>query len=300
MPNIIRMSNTKTVRVPHLGGIDAAYQMPRPYDGSKPTLVLVNSFTTSSELYRAQYDDKSLADTNLLSIELLGHGQTRTSREHWTYWDTAEMNLQVLDALGIKKAFVLGTSQGGWITVMMALLQPEKILGVIPLGTSLDSETQRTRQLGCWDGPNLLSPFVNEWTANQPTPGFEPSDAFCDAIIAAGFNDCSAELHDFWSATIKKNYQGDEGRRRIRMATINLAERGGLLLRLSDVRCPVLWLHGTADSVYTVANAKEQIELFTQSPDAKLVVVEGGAHFLSCTHPDAVDTALLEFVNKYK
>ncbi len=128
MPNIIKMPNTKTVRVPHLGGIDAAYQMPRPYDGSKPTLVLVNSFTTSSELYRAQYDDKNLADTNLLSIELLGHGQTRTSREHWTYWDTAEMNLQVLDALGIKKAFVLGTSQGGWITVMMALLQPEKVL----------------------------------------------------------------------------------------------------------------------------------------------------------------------------
>lgn len=57
---------------------------------------------------------------------------------------------------------------------------------------------------------------------------------------------------------------------------------------------------GTADAVYTVANAKEQIELFTQSPDAKLVVVEGGAHFLSCTHPEAVDNALLEFVNKYK
>ncbi|OJI99198.1 hypothetical protein ASPVEDRAFT_125270 [Aspergillus versicolor CBS 583.65] len=294
------MPNTKTVRVPHLGGIDAAYQIPRPYDSSKPTVILVNSFTTSSELYRAQYNDKILTDINLLSIELLGHGQTRTSREHWTYWDTAEMNLQVLDALGISKAFVLGTSQGGWITVMMALLQPDKILGIIPLGTSLDSETQRTRQLGCWDGPSLLSPFVNEWTSDQQTPGFEPSDAFCDAIIAAGFNDCPAEVHDFWSAAIKENYRGDEGRHRIRMATINLAERGGLLLRLSDVRCPVLWLHGTADAVYTVANAKEQIELFTQSQDAKLVVVEDGAHFLSCTHPEAVDNALLEFVNKYK
>lgn len=119
----------------------------------------------------------------------------------------------------------------------------EQILGIIPLGTSLDSETQKTRQLGCWDGPNLLSPFVNAWTTNQPAPGFEPSDAFCDAIIAAGFNNCSAELHDFWSAAIKGNYQGDDGRRRIRMATINLAERGGLLLRLSDVQCPVLWLH---------------------------------------------------------
>ncbi|RJE16639.1 Alpha beta hydrolase, partial [Aspergillus sclerotialis] len=95
--------------------------MPKQYDPSKPTLVLVNSFTTSSDLYRQQFDnDKLTATMNLLAIELLGHGQTRTQRENWTYWDTAEMNLQVLDALNIDKAFVLGTSQGGWITTRMA------------------------------------------------------------------------------------------------------------------------------------------------------------------------------------
>lgn len=85
------MPNTKTVHVPHLGGVDAAYvvthpyltgcrrtdikrrssyQMPRPYDASKPTLVLVNSFTTSSELYRGQYADEELNKAmNLISIE---------------------------------------------------------------------------------------------------------------------------------------------------------------------------------------------------------------------------------------
>lgn len=122
------MPNTKTIHVPHLGGIDAAYQMPHPYDPSKPTLVLVNSFTTSSELYRKQYANKVLTNKmNLIAIELLGHGQTRTKSENFTYWDTAIMNLQVMEALGISKAFVLGTSQGGWITVRMALLAPEKV-----------------------------------------------------------------------------------------------------------------------------------------------------------------------------
>jgi pimeloyl-ACP methyl ester carboxylesterase len=123
------MPNTKTVHVPHLGGIEAAYQMPQPYDSSKPTLVLVNSFTTSSELYRSQYANKDLTKAlNLISIELLGHGQTRTKSENFTYWDTAIMNLQVLDALKITgKIFVLGTSQGGWITVRMALLAPDKV-----------------------------------------------------------------------------------------------------------------------------------------------------------------------------
>ena len=118
----------RTIHVPHLGGIDAAYQMPREYNPAKPTVVLINAFTTSSELYRAQFEDEELAAAvNLIAIELLGHGQTRTTREHWTYWDTAEMNLQVLDAMKIDRAFVLGTSQGGWVTVQMALLRPDKV-----------------------------------------------------------------------------------------------------------------------------------------------------------------------------
>lgn len=40
---------------------------------------------------------------------------------------TAIMNLQVLEALGIEKAFALGTSQGGFIVTRMALLDPDKV-----------------------------------------------------------------------------------------------------------------------------------------------------------------------------
>lgn len=123
------MSNIKTVEVPHLGGITAGYQTAGPIDPSKPTLVLVNSFATNSELYRDVFNDEQLTSAmNLVAIELLGHGQTRAHKSaHWTYWDTAIMNLQVMEKLGVEKAFVLGTSQGGWVTVRMALLAPEKV-----------------------------------------------------------------------------------------------------------------------------------------------------------------------------
>jgi pimeloyl-ACP methyl ester carboxylesterase len=128
------MPNTQTVTVPHLGGITAAYQSSGPIDSSKPTLILVNSFTTSSELYRDALSNASLTQVmNLVAIELLGHGQTHAHQaENWTYWDTATMNLQVMEKLGIDKAFVLGTSQGGWITVRMALLAPEKVSSFNP------------------------------------------------------------------------------------------------------------------------------------------------------------------------
>jgi pimeloyl-ACP methyl ester carboxylesterase len=120
--------DTKTVHVPHLGGIDASYAMPFPYDSSKPTCVLVNAMTTTADLYEPQFKDKKLTDAmNLLAIEPLGHGGTRCKTEHFTYWDTAIMNLLVLDALGIEKAFALGTSQGGWLVVRMALLAPDRV-----------------------------------------------------------------------------------------------------------------------------------------------------------------------------
>ncbi|KAK5214138.1 hypothetical protein LTR41_000330 [Exophiala xenobiotica] len=295
------MPNTKTVHVPHLGGIDAAYQMPQPYDSSKPTLVLVNSFTTSSELYGKQYANKALTDKmNLLAIELLGHGQTRTKSENFTYWDTAIMNIQVMEALGIHKAFVLGTSQGGWITVRMALLAPDKIQGIIPLGTSMDYESERTRKLGCWDGVAACTGPIDKWTTASATPNFQPDLDYCDFLIDIGFGkNCPSETRDFWRKTIQANYQGDDGRRRARMAAINLRERDGLHGRLFDVKCPVMWLHGTDDVVYTIANAEQEIKLFVNAPSTELVTVDGGAHFLSASHPKEVDDALIAFVGKY-
>ncbi|TVY31949.1 hypothetical protein LSUB1_G008359 [Lachnellula subtilissima] len=282
------MANTKT--------------MPYKYDSSKPTLVLVNSFTTSSELYKGQYANKALTDTmNLLAIELLGHGKTRTKSENFTYWDTALMNLQVMEALGIKKAFVLGTSQGGWITVRMALLAPDKIEGIIPLGTSMDYESERTRNLGCWDGAAACTGPIDKWTTTSATPDFQPDEDFCNFLIDIGFGkDCEQALRDLWNKTIQGNYIGDEGRRRARMAAINLRERDGLHGRLFDVKCPVLWLHGTADVVYSVSNAQQEIKMFTNAVSAELITVAGGAHFLSASHPKEVDQALVDFVGKWK
>jgi pimeloyl-ACP methyl ester carboxylesterase len=288
--------------------------MPHAYDPSKPTLVLVNSFTTSSELYRQQYANAELnKHMNLLAIELLGHGQTRLSSAkasahiphltpNFTYWDTAIMNLQVISALGIKgKIFVLGTSQGGWITVRMALLAPDVITGIIPLGTSMDYESERTRKLGCWDGVHDVGLPIAAWTATKAVgDDWTPDLDYCDFLIDIGFGkDCASDVRDFWRKTIQGNYSGDDGRKRARMAAVNLRDRDGLHGRLSDVVCPVLWLHGSADVVYSVANAREEIKLFVNSPDVQLKVVEGGAHFLSASHPKEVDNALIEFVGKY-
>lgn len=134
------MAATKTVKVPHLGNIEAGYALSGDkYDASKPTCVLVNSMCTTVSLFRDQFESTKLTDAmNLLAIEPLGHGATSSASEHFTYWDSAIMALQVMTALGVQKAFALGTSQGGWIVVRMALLAPERV-GPPVIKTKLNS-----------------------------------------------------------------------------------------------------------------------------------------------------------------
>lgn len=165
----------------------------------------------------------------------------------------------------------------------------------------MDFESQRTRDAGCWDGVDACTGPINEWTTKENVGSdFEPSTSYCDFLIDIGFGkNCPQEARDFWRNEIKANYKGDDGRRRARMAAINLRERDGLHGRLFDVRCPVLWLHGTDDVVYSVPNAEYEIKMFVNSPDAQLKTVKGGQHFLSFSHPKEVDSALIEFVGKY-
>jgi pimeloyl-ACP methyl ester carboxylesterase len=295
------MSNAETITVPHLGTSTIGYRLGKPYDASLPTLVMVNSFTTSVELFRPQFADEQLsAAANLLALEPYGHGATRASYEQFTYWDSAVANLQVLDALGIPEAFVLGTSQGGWVAARMAMLAPRTVKGIIPLGTSMDFESQRSRDVGCWDGIGFCAPAIDALAGSVGDDWVIPIE-LVDAVLTEGFGeDVPPEERTFWHATHQQNYAGDSGRQRLRTSTINLSDRDGLHARLDSVRCPVLWMHGTADTVYSVANAEDEIKRFVNSADAELRVVEGGRHFLSASNPGDVNAATTEFINRWK
>jgi hypothetical protein len=46
------------IQVPHLGGIEAAYQFAAEHDYKKPTIILVHSFMTTGDLYQGQFDKR--------------------------------------------------------------------------------------------------------------------------------------------------------------------------------------------------------------------------------------------------
>jgi pimeloyl-ACP methyl ester carboxylesterase len=122
--------------------------------------------------------------------------------------------------------------------------------------------------------------LASSWAASGP------ADQLVDMIAAICLGDTEAEA---WKAKWRA-VPAD----RLSRIMETLVDRDGLLTRLGDVHCPVLALHGSADAAYTVCRGAEIVE---GAPHAEpLVVVDGGAHFLSLTDADAVNPHLRKFL----
>ncbi|KAJ3715749.1 putative alpha/beta hydrolase [Lentinula raphanica] len=296
------MAATTTMKVPHLGGITVGYRLSgNTYDKTKPTALLVNSLYTTVSLFNDMFTNTKLIDAmNILAVEPLGHGATTCPIEHFTYWDSAIMALQVMDSLGIENAFALGVAQGGWIVVRMALLAPDRISGLMPIGTSMDSESEESRKKGAWDPHRFSIPFIEKWSSVDPTPSFVVDDIWVKMVNGLAFAEAlTQEREIFWNSTMKSVYKGDEGRKKLRGALICLLERDGLFLRLRDIKCPVHWLQGSQDKPFPPALASEHVKLFTSSKDAKLDIIEGGCHYVNVSHSLEVSDALKGLVAGY-
>lgn len=164
----------------------------------------------------------------------------------------------------------------------------------------MDYESQRTRDLGCWDIAPIGDSLISGWSSKTATLDFTLDDGFVGLLTTLGVGaNANPDLVSAMTADTKANYTGDLGRQRARMCAINLRDRDGLHGRLYDVHAPVLWMHGTADAVYSATNAQEEILLFVNSTDAKLVTVEGGHHFLSASNPKEVEPAVIDFIKKW-
>lgn len=116
-----------------------------------------------------------------------------------------------------------------------------QIQGLILLGTSMDYESEASRSKGCWDPAAILTPFFEKWSV--PTPDFVIDEVWCGMVGGFGFGEHGTpEKVAFWTRTLQEVYRGDEGRKKAKMALLNLLTRDGLLQRLRDIRCPVHWL----------------------------------------------------------
>ena len=266
------MSQTTTLP----GGQQVHYvDSPGP-SATAPTVVLLHAFLMDNRMFEPQLEALG-HDFRLVAVDERGHGGT-PGNGPFDYWDVARDVLVLLDELQVERAAVVGTSQGGFVGMRMALLAPERVSALAVLGTSANAQD-----------PEIAAGYLQMgeiWAAKGGTA------ELVDTMVAICLGSRAPEsVQATWRAAWAQ-VPGDRVLANIRP----LVSRDSLVERLPEISCPTLVLHGSADAAYPVAHGQQIVD---GVPGAEpLVLVEGGAHFLSLTDAEEVNPSLRAFLAK--
>ncbi|HWC14472.1 MAG TPA: alpha/beta hydrolase [Actinomycetota bacterium] len=202
-----------------------------------------------------------------------GHGQTDHNGP-FTYWDSAQDALALLDLLDIERAFFVGMSQGGFASLRAALLAPERVQGLCLIDTQAGPEDP--------DAAPTYEAMVAAWE-EQPT--VELAEAAARIILGPADH---APWIAKWMARPKDALRDPFGA---------LMGREDIHDRLDEIDCPALVIHGTEDPAVSMAKAETLCAGLPRCDG--LLKIEGAGHAANLTHPGVVTEALRDFVQRH-
>ena len=242
--------------------------------GSGPVVILAHGFLMDQTMFDAQVAALS-PEFRVITWDERGFGQTKWDGKDFSYWDSADDCLGLMDHLGIKKCVIGGMSQGGFLTMRAALKAPERVTALVLIDTAADN-----------DGPETLAGYrmmVDTWIEHGPVPDLT---AVIANIIIAEPNESKktiAKWQNFTTEAIK--------------ATANcLLNRDDITDRLGEIKCPAIILHGTADTAISMERAQELHKGLVGA--GKIVAIEGAAHASNLTHANLLNPPLIEFLRR--
>jgi 3-oxoadipate enol-lactonase len=239
--------------------------------GDGPVVILAHGFLMDLEMFAPQV--AALRDQyRVVTWDERGFGSTEYDGQPFTYWDSAADCLGLLDHLGIDRAVVGGMSQGGFLSLRVALTAPERVRALILLDTQAGTED-----------PEVVPGYEgmrDTWLAAGPV------DDLVNAV--AGLIISDPDVNPIWIAKWKQRPNDF-----IQQPFATLMGRDDVTDRLAEITCPALVVHGTEDVSISMEKAEA---LAAGLPGSGPVVKVGGAHAANLTNPEPVNAAILEFL----
>jgi pimeloyl-ACP methyl ester carboxylesterase len=239
--------------------------------GDGPAVVLGHGFLMDHEMFAPQVD--VLRDSyRVITWDERGFGLTEFDDQPFSYWDSAADCLALMDHLGLERAVIGGMSQGGFLALRAALTAPDRVRALILLDTQAGGED-----------PGVMDAYrgmIDTWAAAGAVD--ELADIVANIIIA------DPEENAVWIA--KWQARPKES---IVQPGACLLGRDDITDRLGEITCPALVVHGTADTAISMDKAEA---LAAGLVGCGGVVPVAGAHAANLTHPEAVNSAILEFL----
>lgn len=141
--------------------------------GEGPPLILLHGGLTSVEAWFCQLPTLA-ARFRVVAVDLRGHGRSTLGSQPFTYRLLAEDVLQVMQALDITTAHIVGWSDGGNVGLIIAVLHPERVQRLVALGANfhpggLTAEAQNSMQSATPSNHSLITKLL--YKCVSPNPG---------------------------------------------------------------------------------------------------------------------------------
>jgi pimeloyl-ACP methyl ester carboxylesterase len=228
-----------------------------------PVLVLIHGAGGSHLHWPAEL--RRLPGATVYALDLSGHGRSDGPGCD-VIADYVSVLVGFLDATATHRAVLVGHSMGGAIAQMAALIHPERVAGLVLVGTGA-----RLRV-----APSILEGVLGDF------------EGAVDLITRFAWADgVPAELtrlgRDTLAETPPQILHGD----------FVACDTFDVMLRLGEISAPTLVIAGTADHL---TPHKYGAYLAGHIPNARLVTIEGGGHMMALEQPDAVADAVAGFI----
>ena len=253
------------VRLP--SGVRLRYAQRGPDDG--PAIVMLHGYSDSWFSF-SRVLPLLPSDMRLIAVDQRGHGDSDRPSSGYSTDDFAGDAIQLMDALKIERATVVGHSMGSFVARRVAALAPARVSRLILVGAGVRSgneEVQGMRPIV----DKLTDPvdpvFVREFqlsTVARPVP-----PEFIDRAVSESLKLPAAVWKQVLTGLLA--YPSSE----------------------ASIKCPTLVIGGDKDAVFSVA---QQQALAKAVDGASLTIVPGVGHALHWEDPERFAKELVEFM----
>jgi len=270
---------TVAIKPPHAPALEVFYED----RGEGEPVVLIGGLTSTHEVYQRQVEGLS-PHYRVLAPDNRGSGRTRIVDDDGdrAVARMAQDVLAFIDALGLDRVHLVGTSMGGMIVQQFAVAHPRRLSSLT---------------IGCSHGgtPTAVAPS-DEIVSILIAGNIDDADdadvlAYQEMMFAPASLTGDRSGFDFYNRT-KDRYPHsaqEVGRRIAAIAEFDVWEQ------LAELDVPTLVIAGADDELVPPENSRR---LAARIANARLSILENAGHIFWIEQSDAVNRALLEHFDR--
>ncbi|AIJ34464.1 alpha/beta hydrolase fold protein [Corynebacterium imitans] len=213
-----------------------------------------------------------------IAIDSIGYGQSITAPgTEYGIREWVRHAVRVLDALGIEKTWIVGNSLGGWLAFQFALDFPERLSGIISMGTG---GAKLTKALKGHSNPTLTEEGIRDTLELFVVDKSLVTDELVKLRYESALNDTASDrLKEVVAARDR--------------------DRDALPLdfdKLAELEIPVLLIHGMQDAVIPVSRTWDLVQTI---PNADAHLFSQTGHWSQVERSEEFNQVIIEWLKRH-